>query len=142
MGLAAGLFGAALLLHAGRAHAIGEVITDIKVENNARTLEETVRSIAGVNIGDVLDIDTLDKVRERLHTSGLFADVNVYWMPHRDGVRVVVNIKDKFPWAPVPTFSYAPGNISVGLVVGHGNLFGRGKRGLIGGRYSNVDSGA
>ena len=41
----------------------------------------------------------------------------------------------------MPTFSYSPGNISAGGVLAHGNLFGRGKRGLIGGRISNVDSG-
>jgi outer membrane protein assembly factor BamA len=38
-------------------------------------------------------------------------------------------------------FSYSPGNISAGGVLAHGNLFGRGKRGIIGGRVSNVDSG-
>src|SRR5688572_20293766 len=111
MRLARYLLGAALVfsINAGRAHAIGEVVTDIKVQNNARTLDETVRSIAGINIGDVLEVDTLDRVRERLHTSGLFADVNVFWEPHKDGVRVVVVIRDKFPWAPVPTFSLSPG---------------------------------
>jgi outer membrane protein insertion porin family len=144
MHLASRLAAAALLLAVlvRPAWGIGEVITDIRVRNNARTLEETVRSIAGIGIGDILEIDTLDRVRERLNTSGLFADVNVYWEPYRYGVRVQIVIKDKFPWAPVPTFSYSPGNISAGLVVGHANLFGRGKRGLIGGRYSNVDSGA
>jgi outer membrane protein assembly factor BamA len=57
-------------------------------------------------------------------------------------VRVNIVIRDKFPWAPVPTFSYAPGNTSGGLLVAHGNLFGRGKRGVIGGRISTADSGA
>jgi outer membrane protein assembly factor BamA len=122
--------------------AIGEVIRDIRVEDNARTDEETVRSIAGISIGDVMEIHTLESVRERLNTSGLFADVNVYWVPYRDGVRVNIVIRDKFPWAPVPTLSYAPGNLSAGLVVAHGNLFGRGKRGIIGGRISTADSGA
>jgi len=42
----------------------------------------------------------------------------------------------------LPTFSYSPGNISGGAIVAHGNLFGQGKRGVIGGRISNVDSGA
>ena len=81
-------------------------------------------------------------MRERLNTSGLFADVDVFWKPYRDGVRVNIVIRDKFPWAPVPTFSYAPGNLSAGLLVAHGNLFGRGKRGIIGGRLSTADSGA
>jgi outer membrane protein insertion porin family len=124
------------------AYAQEETITDVKVVNAVRTNEETVRSIAGISIGDTLHTDTLDVARERLHTSGMFADVNVYWEPFRAGVRVVIVISEKIPWAPVPTFSYSPGNISAGGVVAHGNLFGRGKRGLIGGRISNVDSGA
>jgi outer membrane protein assembly factor BamA len=144
MRLACRLLPVLVLLAAGRAWAIGEPITDIRVQNNARTLEDTVRSIAGINIGDTMEFDTLDKVRERLYTSGLFADVNVFWEPHKGdvGVRVVIVIKDKFPWAPVPTASFSKGNSSAGLALGHGNLFGRGKRGLIAGRVSTVDTGA
>jgi outer membrane protein insertion porin family len=137
------LIGMALALALPRAAlAVGEVIRDIRIEDNARTEEETIRSIAGISIGDIMEIDTLESVRERLNTSGLFAEVNVYWVPFRDGVRVNIVIRDKFPWAPVPTLSYAPGNLSAGLVVAHGNLFGRGKRGIIGGRISTADSGA
>jgi outer membrane protein assembly factor BamA len=132
----------ALSLIAAPVWAVDEVITDVRVQNAVRTDEETVRSIAGISIGQLMQLDTLDVVRERLHTSGLFADVNVYWEPYQDGVRVNIVVKEKFPWAPLPTFSYSPGNISAGAIVAHGNLFGRGKRGVIGGRYSNVDSGA
>jgi outer membrane protein insertion porin family len=143
MRLACGLLLAASVVCAGgRAFAIGEVVTDVRVQNNVRTEDDTVRSIAGVSIGDLIEVDTLERARERLHTSGMFADVNVFWEPFRDGVRVNIMIKEKFPWAPVPTFSYSPGNISGGLVVAHSNLFGRGKRGVIGGRLSTVDSGA
>jgi outer membrane protein assembly factor BamA len=124
------------------AFGMEEVITDIRVRNAVRTEEEAVRSIAGISIGDTLTDETLEVVRERLHSSGLFADVNVYWEPHGVGMRVNIVITEKFPWAPLPTFSYSPGNVSLGGVVVHGNLFGRGKRGVIGGRYSNVDSGA
>jgi outer membrane protein insertion porin family len=136
------LFGALVVCGGGRAFAIGEVVTDVRVQNNVRTEDDTVRSIAGINIGDLIEPDTLERARERLHTSGMFADVNVFWEPFRDGVRVYINIKEKFPWAPVPTFSFSPGNISGGLVIAHSNLFGRGKRGVIGGRLSTVDSGA
>jgi outer membrane protein insertion porin family len=131
----------AVSLTAARAWAMGEIITDIRVKGAARTDEETVRSIAGTSIGELLQPDTLDVMRERLHSSGLFADLNVYWEPYQDGVRINIVVKEKFPWAPVPTFSYSPGNISGGAFIGHGNLFGRGKRGAIGGRVSNVDSG-
>jgi len=130
------------LLASVRAFAQVETITDVRVLNAARTNEETVRSIAGISIGDSMQSDTLDIARERLHSAGIFADVNVYWEPYRDGVRVVISVRDKFPWAPLPFFSYSPGNISGGGLLAHGNLFGRGKRGIIAGRISNVDSGA
>ena len=130
------------ILASSRARAQQETITDVRVVNAVRTNEETVRSIAGISIGNPLLSDTLDIARERLHTSGMFADVNVYWEPFGEGVRVIIVIQEKFPWAPLPTFSYSPGNISAGGMIAHGNLFGRGKRGLIGGRVSNVDTGA
>ena len=122
--------------------AVGEEITDVRVLGNQRTEESTVRSIAGVSIGDTLEADTLDLVRERLNTPGLFADVNVWWEPHGDGVRVNISVKDKFPWAPVPTGSWSANNKSFGLLFVHGNLFGRGKQLLLGGRIATVDSGA
>jgi outer membrane protein assembly factor BamA len=131
-----------LALGSGRAFAIGEPITDVRVLDNQRTEESTVRSIAGVSIGDTLEADTLDRARERLHTAGLFADVNVWWEPHGAGVRVNIAVKDKFPWAPVPTASLSTNNWAVGLVFVHGNLFGRGKQLVMGGRVAKVDSGA
>ena len=96
----------------------------------------------GVSIGDTLEMDTLDMVRERLNTTGLFADVNVWWEQHKTGVRVNIAVKDKFPWAPVPTGSWSANNKSFGLLFVHGNLFGRGKQLLLGGRLATVDSGA
>ena len=101
-----------------------------------------MRSVAGVSIGDTLETGTLDMVRERLNTTGLFSDVNVWWEQHKTGVRVNIAVKDKFPWAPVPTGSWSANNKSFGLLFVHGNLFGRGKQLLIGGRIATVDSGA
>ena len=76
---------AGLLLAAAprQALAIGEQITDVRVLDNQRTEEATVRSIAGISIGDTLQADTLDLARERLHSSGLFADVNVWFFSSR-----------------------------------------------------------
>ncbi len=143
MRILACLAAAALVVAAPRAAiAIGEVIRDVRVIDNARTDEDTIRSISGIKPGDTMELTTLESVRERLNTTGLFAEVNVYWEPYRDGVRVNIVVRDKFPWAPVPTFSYTAGNISAGLLVAHGNLFGGGKRGIIGGRISTADSGA
>ena len=46
-----------------------------------------------------------------------------------------IAVKDKFPWAPVPTGSWSANNKSFGLLFVHGNLFGRGKQLLIGGAH-------
>jgi outer membrane protein insertion porin family len=134
--------GLGIALASAPALAIGEEITDVRVLGNQRTEESTVRSVAGIAIGDTLETDTLDMVRERLNTTGLFADVNVWWEQHKTGVRVNIAVKDKFPWAPVPTGSWSANNKSFGLLFVHGNLFGRGKQLLIGGRIATVDSGA
>ncbi|HVV50557.1 MAG TPA: BamA/TamA family outer membrane protein [Polyangia bacterium] len=138
----AALIGIGIATSPVRAWAVGEEITDIRVLDNQRTEESTVRSIAGISIGDTLESDTLDVVRERLNTTGLFADVNVWWEPHGSGVRVNISVKDKFPWAPVPTASWSANNKSLGLIFVHGNLFGRGKQLLIGARLAQIDSGA
>jgi outer membrane protein insertion porin family len=122
--------------------AVGEKITDVRVLDNDRTEESTVLSIAGISIGDILADDTLDVVRERLNSSGLFADVNVWWEANSSGVRVNLSVKDKFPWAPVPTASWSSNNKAIGLIFVHGNLFGRGKQVLIGARLATIDSGA
>ena len=132
----------ALAVAASPALAVGEEITDIRVLGNQRTDEATIRSIAGLSVGDTLDADTLDLVRERLNTRGLFSDVNVWWEPHDAGVRVNISVTDKFPWAPVPTGSFSANNWAVGLLFVHGNLFGSGKQLLLGGRIAKIDSGA
>src|SRR5262245_38977046 len=108
--------GTVAVLAARPARALGEAITDVRVMDNSRTEESTVRSIAGVSIGDTMEIDTLDRARERLNTAGLFADVNVWWEPHGAGVRVNIAVKDKFPWAPVPTASWSANNKALGLL--------------------------
>src|SRR6476469_2179463 len=140
--LIACVVGLAVALTSAPALAVGEEITDVRVMGNQRTEETTVRSVAGVSSGDTMEVDTLDMVRERLNTTGLFADVNVWWESHKTGVRVNIAVKDKFPWAPVPTGSFSANNKSFGLLVVHGNLFGRGKQLLIGGKIATVDSGA
>jgi outer membrane protein assembly factor BamA len=140
--LSAALAVTAIVAYAGAAHAIGERIVDIRVSGAQRTDESTIRSIAGLRIGDTMENETLALVRERLNTTGLFADVNVYWEAYGEGVRVNIAVKDKFPWAPVPTGSWSANNKSIGLVFVHGNLFGWGKQLAVGGRLAELDSGA
>ena len=129
--------GLGVALASAPALAVGEEITDVRIMGNTRTEESTVRSVAGVSIGDTLETGTLDLVRERLNTTGLFSDVNVWWEQYKTGVRVNIAVKDKFPWAPVPTGSWSANNRAFGLLFVHGNLFGRGKQLLLGGRIAD-----
>ncbi|MEP6654450.1 MAG: BamA/TamA family outer membrane protein [Myxococcales bacterium] len=140
-GLAALLVCLGVMLAANPAFAVGERVVDVRIAGNLRTGEDTVRSLAGIRIGDTLEADTLAAVRERLNTVGLFADVNVWWENYGGGVRVNILVKDKFPWAPVPTGSWSANNKSLGLLFVHGNLFGRGKQMVVGGKLANLDSG-
>lgn len=130
-----------LALYAGPAWAVGERVTDVRIVGNNRTGEDTVRSLAGIRIGETLEVNTLSSVRERLNTAGLFADVNVWWENYGEGVRINIAVKDKFPWAPVPTGSWSANNKSLGLLFVHGNLFGRGKQMVLGGKLATLDSG-
>src|SRR5215468_2032419 len=84
-GVVAAAAAAVIALAPARARATGESVTEVRVLDNQRTEEATIRSIAGVSVGDSLDADTLDRVRERLHTSGLFSDINVWWEPNGAG---------------------------------------------------------
>src|SRR5882757_5914618 len=84
-----------LVFWSSYALATGETITDVRVMDNQRTEEDTIRSIAGVKIGETLETDTMELVRERLNSSGLFADTNVWWEQFKDGVRINIAVKDK-----------------------------------------------
>jgi hypothetical protein len=47
------------------------VNTDVRVLDNQRTEEDTIRSIAGVKIGDTLELDTLGSDHEQhAHAAG------------------------------------------------------------------------
>ena len=62
--LLAALVGIGIAISPRSALAVGEEITDVRILDNQRTEESTVRSVAGCSIGDTLEADTLDMVRE------------------------------------------------------------------------------
>src|SRR4051812_50090349 len=102
--------GLAITLAASPALAVGEEITDVRVLGNQRTEESTVRSVAGVSIGDTMEMDTLDTVRERLNTTGLFAVVNAWGGQYKTREGGHPAGKDKFPLGPLPPRSSCPHN--------------------------------
>ncbi len=133
----------AVVLAPSRAWAVGEAITDVRILGNSahrgghgaidRRREDRRHAGAG---------HAREHARAPATPPGSFADVNVWWEQNGEGVRINIAVKDKFPWAPVPTASWSSNNRSIGLVFVDGNLFGRGKQLVVGGRLADVDSGA
>ena len=110
-------------------------------DGNQRTEESTVRSVAGVSIGDTMEVDTLDMVRERLNTTG----------PVRGRQRLVGAAQDRRAREHLGQGQVPLGAGPDRLVVGQQQVarpavrarqpVGRGKQLLLGGRIATVDSG-
>src|SRR5690242_2033696 len=115
-------------------------IRDIRVFDNTKTATGTVIELAGIRVGEDFTPDELQKVKQNLINAGLFSDVNVYYEPFLDGIRMNIVAKDKFAWFAAPTFSASAGNVGGGIAFGHTNLFGRNKKLLVYGAVFSSDS--
>jgi outer membrane protein assembly factor BamA len=115
-------------------------VRDIRVYDNTKTQTGTVLDLAKVSKGEDFTPDEIETVKGRLVASGLFSDVNVYYEPYQDGIRLNIIAKDKFAWFVAPTFSASTGNVGGGVAFGHTNLFGRNKKMLVYGAVFSADS--
>ena len=129
-----------LALGAGIARA--ESIGDVVVEGNSKTQKATVLLIARVAEGDPFTVDMVDQIRQRLVTSGLFSEVEVFWepLPDNGGVRVHILARDKHSWIVAPTFYDQPTNKGGGVGFGENNLFGKNQKLLLYGQIATGDS--
>jgi outer membrane protein assembly factor BamA len=127
------------VLAAARVASAG-VIQEIRVEENAKTTPETVALIAKVAIGDEWLPEMAQEIRDRLVTSGLFKDVEVYWDPVPGGVRVHMLVQDKHSWVVAPAFYNQPTNTGGGLGFGENNLFGLNQKLLLYGQIATGSS--
>jgi outer membrane protein assembly factor BamA len=119
---------------------IGEPITEVKIVDNTRTGSATVEYIAGVKKGQLLTFELIETARERLLTTGLFKDVNLYWEPAvygmNAGVRLVISARDKLSWIVAPIFSYSTGDYGGGIAYANSNVFGANKKFLAVAEYT------
>ena len=111
-----------LAAFAGSAHA--DVIAEIVVDGNTKTTTDTVELVAGIDTGDEWTPEMAETVRNRLVSSGLFKDVDVFYDPLPGGVRVHLNVKDKWSWVIAPAVYVQPTNKGGGIGYGENNLFG------------------
>jgi outer membrane protein assembly factor BamA len=130
----------ALALCAG--HARADTVEEIQVEGNTKTQRETVLLIARVSVGDEWKIQNVGEVRDRLVSSGLFSEVEVFWepLPNKGAVRLHILAKDKHSWIIAPTFYDQPTNKGGGIGFGENNLFGKNQKLLLYGQVATSDS--
>ena len=120
------------------ASAAAETIKKIVVEDNTKTTADTVIFISQLEEGDEWNPTMVDLVKERLVSSGLFKDVEVYWTPKDGGVVVHILAKDKHSWVIAPAFYNQPTNVGGGVGFGENNLFGQNQKLLL---YAQVATG-
>jgi outer membrane protein insertion porin family len=123
--------------------AAAEVIRQIVVEDNTKTTDDTVIFIARVSRGDDWDPSLVDVIKQRLVSSGLFKDVEVYWTPiagSDGGVKLHILAKDKHSWVIAPAFYNQPTNVGGGIGFGENNLFGQNQKLLLYGQIATQDS--
>jgi outer membrane protein insertion porin family len=123
---------------AGRAAA--DEIREIIVEDNKKTTSDTVELIAQLEVGDDWKPEMSELVKQRLVSSGLFKDVEVFWEPVTGGVRVHLLVKDKHSWVIAPAFYTQPTNTGGGVGFGENNLFGLNQKLLLYGQIATGDS--
>jgi len=120
--------------------AAAEQIKQIVVEDNTKTTTETVLLMTHVSVGDEWNLDLVEQIRQRLETSGLFREVEVFWDPVEGGVRLHLVVRDKFSRLVAPTFYDQPTNKGGGLGYGDNNLAGLNQKLLLYAQLATGDS--
>jgi outer membrane protein insertion porin family len=120
--------------------AEADEIRAIVVEDNTKTDDDTVILISQLDTGDPWTPDMVDVVKQRLVSSGLFKDVEVYWTPKDGGVTVHILAKDKHSWVIAPAVYSQPTNKGGGIGFGENNLFGQNQKLLLYGQLATQDS--
>ncbi len=122
------------------ARARADEIGSIVVEGNTKTTTETVELIAQIDTGDSWDPAMVEVIKQKLISSGLFSDVEVFWDSSPRGVTVHLQVKDKHSWVIAPAVYDQPTNKGVGVGYGENNLFGEDQKLLLYGQIATGDS--
>ncbi|MEO6950305.1 MAG: BamA/TamA family outer membrane protein [Polyangia bacterium] len=127
-----------------KVEGLGQPIAEIRVDDNSRTLSNTIEYVSGLRVGQVLSGSMIEEATVRLYSTGLFKDVAITWEAPSPknagrGVRVVIRAKDKFPWVVAPIFSYQARNYGGGAAFAHNNLLGRGIKLLVYADYTTAE---
>ncbi|MGC4114617.1 MAG: BamA/TamA family outer membrane protein [Myxococcales bacterium] len=138
---------ALVLVTAGSAEA-KLVVGNVVLHDASKTREETVRSLARLELGSPVDYGVLQATQERLEASDLFESADAWVdLPREEATRkmyldegtepvdVHVRLKEKQSWFAVPMGSLGAGDMAIGAAFADVNLAGRGTQLLFAGQY-------
>ncbi len=118
------LFFLCVILPAEEAPLLPARVTDIEYVGAKRTRPVVLDRYVSFGVGDTIGADDLERARQELRESGLFADVLVETVPADDGVAVRFVLDEKWTLVPFPFFSASGGRYRGGLVLIESNAFG------------------
>lgn len=78
------------------------LVNDIRIVGNRVTKPEVIERELAVAAGDTLTPELLDNSRQGVQNLGLFRDVQIDLEPDGDGVTMVVNVREKRYFLPIP----------------------------------------
>ncbi len=121
---------------------VGKRITAIDVYGANKTTRATIIALAKVSHGDTFNFEFTQQAIKNLLLSGLFKSADVFGGPdkRKDGVRLVIKVRDKHSWVIAPTYYNQPTNRGGGIGYGENNLLGSNKKLLIYGQIATGDS--
>jgi len=73
----------------------GSTIADIIVEGNNKLSQDEIEEALKLNIGDVADVDTLSRAKQRLESLGWFQNIGMDLIKNDEGVKLIVKVTEK-----------------------------------------------
>lgn len=115
-------------------------IEKIEIIGNNKTKREEILRIAGLQEDDELGREKTLAAKRSLLSAGIFEEVFLRVAPGSQSgrARIEIEVKEKTTWFVAPYFSLSQGSLGGGLAFAESNLFGRSKKVLVGGSYSNT----
>jgi outer membrane protein assembly factor BamA len=119
---------ALVLLAAGSSTALAAQdprIVDIRIVGNEVTQPQVILREIDLDVGDRADAVAIEHGRQAVQDLGLFREVAIDVDPHGDGVALVVRVREKRYFLPVPRLDgNSEGDYSYGAQIRWSNVFG------------------
>lgn len=100
-------------------------ISDIRIEGNAVTQPRVILREMELSVGDAADPVAIEHSRQAIQDLGLFREVTVQQIEEADGVALIVRVREKRFFLPVPRLDgNSEGDYSYGAQIRWSNVFG------------------